>query len=124
MNLRYALLPYHYSLAHHAYDQGGIPMMRPLLWYFPSDPKVAEMTFQWMDGDKLMAAPVLQQDNSTSVYLPKAQWYEFNSTVVHSGPTTLSLQNVPLDHPAHRGAAWRAALAAGVRRRGRIVRAR
>ena len=24
----------------------GIPMMRPLLWYFPSDPKVAEMTFQ------------------------------------------------------------------------------
>ena len=98
MNLRYELLPYHYSLAHHAYAEGGIPMMRPLLWYFPSDPKVAEMTFQWMDGDKLMAAPVLQQDNSTSVYLPKAQWYEFNSTVVHTGPTTLSLENVPLDH--------------------------
>merc|ERR1719198_944459 len=43
-----------------------------------------------------MVAPVLNEDNSTSVYLPEGTWYEFNSTTTHSGPTTLSLTNVPL----------------------------
>lgn len=45
-----------------------------------------------------MPAPVLSQDNSTSVYLPAGKWYEFNTTTMHVGPTTLSLTNVPLAH--------------------------
>ena len=34
---------------------------------FPDDATVSELTTQWMDGDKLMVAPVIKQDN-TSVY--------------------------------------------------------
>jgi len=44
--------------------------MRPLLWSYPDDPAVAEMTTQWFDGEHMMAAPVLSQDNISSVYLP------------------------------------------------------
>lgn len=98
MNLRYRLLPYHYSLAQQAYAAGGIPIMRPLLWTFPDDDKVAEMTTQWLDGPKLMAAPVLNENNSTTVYLPTGQWYEFNASAHHTGPTTLALTQVALDH--------------------------
>jgi hypothetical protein len=47
---------YHYSLSHQAYRSGGVSMMRPLLWAYPDDPIVAEMTSQWFDGEHLMAA--------------------------------------------------------------------
>ena len=35
--LRYQLLPYTYSLLHQA-SQTGAPLMRPLVWHYPSDP--------------------------------------------------------------------------------------
>ena len=38
---------------------------------FPDDATVLELTTQWMDGDKLMVAPVIKQDN-ISVYFPAA----------------------------------------------------
>ena len=72
--------------------------MRPLLWAYPNDTTVAEMTSQWFDGEHVMVAPVLSQDNTRNVYLPRGTWYEWNSTATHSGPTHLSLTNVPMDH--------------------------
>ena len=98
LNLRYQLIPYHYSLAHMAFRPNGLPIMRPLLWEYPDDPSVAEMTSQWFDGQDIMAAPVLAEGNATNVYLPKGTWFEFNTTTTHVGPTTLSLTNVALDH--------------------------
>ena len=45
---------------------------------FPDDATVSELTTQWMDGDKLMVAPVIKQDNTSSVYFPAGTWYVFN----------------------------------------------
>ena len=101
LNLRYRLLPYHYSLAHAAYQPGGISIMRPLLWSYPDDDAVSEMTTQWFDGPNLMAAPVLSQDNSSSVYLPAGDWYTFNTAGskvrMHTGPANVTSADVPLD---------------------------
>jgi len=97
LNLRYQLLPYHYSLSHQAYRSGGVSIMRPLLWSYPDDPVVAEMTTQWFDGEHLMAAPVLNQDNVSDVYLPAGVWYSFNSSTAHVGPTNVTSQAVALD---------------------------
>lgn len=98
LNLRYRLLPYHYSLAHQGYEAGGKPIMRPLLWEFGSDVKASKLTNQWMDGDYLMPTPVMKEDNTTTVYLPVGTWYEFNTTSLWKGPQTLHLTDVPLDH--------------------------
>lgn len=98
MNLRYRLLPYHYSLAHAMHGAGGLPIMRPLFWEYPNDSKAATITTQWFDGEHLMPAPVISQDNTSSVYLPgPTTWFEFNSSTTHLGPLTLSLTDVPLD---------------------------
>ena len=95
LQLRYSLLPYTYSLAHTTFST-GLPMARAMAMEFPADPALAETTNQWMLGEALLVAPVLTEDNATSVYLPAALWYEFGTSITHAGPTTLSLQNVPL----------------------------
>ena len=80
LNWRYMLLPYTYSVAHHAYADGR-PLMRPLVYYFPSDDKVLSITDQWFFGPHIMATPILTSndgshtDTSRSVYLPEGSWY-------------------------------------------------
>eukprot|EP00747_Dinoflagellata_sp_TGD_P024811 gnl/TRDRNA2_/TRDRNA2_130813_c1_seq1.p1 gnl/TRDRNA2_/TRDRNA2_130813_c1~~gnl/TRDRNA2_/TRDRNA2_130813_c1_seq1.p1 ORF type:complete len:641 (+),score=67.07 gnl/TRDRNA2_/TRDRNA2_130813_c1_seq1:251-1924(+) len=84
LDLRYRLLPYHYSLAHAMYDTGHL-WMRPLAMDFPDDAKVSELTTQWLDG-ALLVAPVLHKESFKHVYLPAGAWYAFNSTDVAVGP--------------------------------------
>lgn len=59
------LIPYHYSLGHIAYNS-GIPMSRPMAMDFADDEFASTLTSQWMDGDSILVAPVLNQDNSSS----------------------------------------------------------
>ena len=49
LELRYQLIPYYYSLAHETYAT-GIPIMRPLVMEFPDDPRVANMSDEWLMG--------------------------------------------------------------------------
>lgn len=110
LNLRYALIPYHYSLAHVAYSL-GLPIMRPLIMEYPTDPNVASTTNQWLDGDRLLTAPMLTSadgqntDTSRSVYLPgNSTWVEchwsgsvLSAAAVHQAPTSFTLNNYVLD---------------------------
>jgi len=97
LQLRYALLPYTYSLAHEAFAT-GVPPARQLAMEFPGDPAVAATTSSWMLGPALLAAPVLQDDNATTAYLPLgATWFEWGTATTHAGGSTLPLANVPLD---------------------------
>ena len=45
LNLRYRLIPYHYSLAHRL-SETGMLYVRPLVAEFPADPNVVDMTSQ------------------------------------------------------------------------------
>lgn len=94
---RQQLVPMHYSLASAAYSTGR-PWFRPLLFDFPEDSNVDDFTDQWMDGDSLMVAPVMNQDNSSNVYLPAGTWFEYNSTTTHAGPSSINTTGVALDH--------------------------
>lgn len=97
MNLRYSLVPYHYSLAHALSQPGGRPIFRPMVMEYPDDDAFASLTTQWLVGDALLVAPVISPDNATSVVLPAGMWYNFNTSQTQSGPTTLQLQGVALD---------------------------
>ena len=99
LNLRYRLVIYHYSNAHTAYGS-GVPMMRPLAMDFEGDAYAATLTREWMDGDALLAAPVLNEDNSTDVYLPAGDWFAFGddtgSTSPLVGPANFTLSSQAL----------------------------
>ncbi len=84
IDLRYRLIPYYYSLAHETYAT-GIPLMRPLVMEFPNDPKVANLSDEWLMGDSLLAAPILQKGGKRSVYLPSGDWYVFGTNQMVQG---------------------------------------
>ena len=88
LELRYRLLPYHYSLAHTMHSAARL-WMRPLAAAYPTDETAATLASQWLDG-ALLVAPVLTEDSTRHVYLPTGTWYHFNSSRVESGPTWLN----------------------------------
>src|SRR5215469_3101216 len=78
LKLRYALLPYIYSLGKRTYDSGA-PFMRALFMDFPNDPGVSNLGDEYMFGPALLVAPVTEQGaQSRRVYLPAGNdWYNF-----------------------------------------------
>ena len=76
--LRYALLPYIYSLAG-AVTQDGATVMRPLVMDFPGDRRGRGLTDEYLFGPALLVAPVTSFGaRSRRVYLPAgARWYDF-----------------------------------------------
>jgi len=95
LDLRYQMVPYHYSLAHELAD-GGKPIFRPMIMEFVNETEVADSTSQWMDGSSVLVCPVLSATNSTSCYLPEGEWYAFNTASVVDGGTSLPLTKVGL----------------------------
>jgi alpha-glucosidase len=100
LDLRYRLIPYYYSLAHETFVT-GVPLMRPLVMEFPGDPKVANLSDEWMMGDSLLAAPVLQKDGQRTVYLPAGDWYVFDSNVVKKGNQSFEIHPALNEIPVH-----------------------
>ena len=67
LEMRYALLPYLYSLLFRAHTFGDT-VVRPLFFEFPNDPKTYEIETQFLWGSALMVLPTLYE-NATSVRL-------------------------------------------------------
>ena len=78
LKTRYRLLPYIYSLAYQSHKNGS-PMMRGLFMDFSFDPKIAEITDEYMFGPSFLIAPVMEQGmESREVYLPADNdWYDY-----------------------------------------------
>ena len=93
LRLRYALIPYVYSLAYHTY-QTGAPYMRALFMDFPNDPKVDELADEFMFGPDFLVAPVTHQgQTSRSVYLPAgADWYNYWTNEKYRGGQWIAAQ--------------------------------
>ena len=86
LNLRYQLVPYHYSLAHHMRAPSGKLWMRSMVAEYPHDATSAPLTSQWFDGD-ILVAPVLKQDSTKQVYLPNGTWFTFSANGTGTGAT-------------------------------------
>lgn len=78
IRMRYALLPYIYSLnARVHFDDYTI--MRPLALNWPSGPTAREISDQFMFGDAIMVCPVYEYGaRSKEVYLPEGGWYDLH----------------------------------------------
>ena len=75
--LRYQLLPYTYTLAWEARNE-GLPLMRAMWIHYPGDKKAVALGNQFMWGRDLLIAPVIEKGAiSRTTYLPEGLWYDW-----------------------------------------------
>lgn len=81
-----------------ASSRTGEPVMRPLFFDFPEDPKAWETEDAYMFGKDILVAPVMEPGVSQrQVYLPKgAEWTEISTGKVFQGGKEVAA-NAPLD---------------------------
>ena len=84
--LKCRLMPYLYDKAIEAHEEGS-PVMRPMVFEFTQDPGAAYLDTQYMLGESLMAAPVLNPDGECEFYLPKGVWTHLLSGKILDGGT-------------------------------------
>ena len=96
MELRETLRPYVRGLMQEAHEK-GTPVMRPLFYDFPDDPKAWEIEDQYMFGSDILVAPILHADErERTLYLPKGSWKHLFTGEVYEGGATVTVA-APLD---------------------------
>ncbi|HMA37338.1 MAG TPA: TIM-barrel domain-containing protein [Chloroflexia bacterium] len=97
LELRYRLLPYLYSLFATA-SETGAPVLRPLAWEFPRDPRGRTADTEALCGPALLVAPVTRAgQGAQAVYLPAGRWLHFATGVLYPGGQDV-LVPTPLEH--------------------------
>lgn len=85
IQLRYDLTPYNYTLA---YQQAkyGKSLLRPMFYENFADSNLLKAETQFMWGDNILVAPVIQQGAVTkNIYFPEGEWYDFVRNKYYSG---------------------------------------
>jgi len=85
MKLRYAMMPYNYTLAWQNATTGA-PLMRPLFFNYTIDTTALRISNEYMWGDNLLVAPVIVKGmTSLKIYLPEGKWFDFNNGKEYAG---------------------------------------
>jgi len=88
MELRYRFLPYLYSEAHHS-AQAGLLIMRPLVYGFQDDPTTFHIEDQFLFGQAVLVAPILDETDERKIYLPAGLWVDGWTGEIMTGPCWL-----------------------------------
>lgn len=100
IQLRYAMLPYNYSLLYEN-NQRGLPMMRPL-FYTDNNPSLLTNTGTYLWGDAFLVSPVVEKGAvRQAVHFPVGgPWINFWNEQAYPGGQTLevpvNLQEIPV----------------------------
>jgi oligosaccharide 4-alpha-D-glucosyltransferase len=105
IQMRYALLPYNYTLAYQQ-TTNSAPLVAPLYYYYPSDTTASNIENEFMWGSQILVAPIIKKGVAEQkIYLPQGNWYKLNTTIDEiSNNTTytnwitepLTLQQIPV----------------------------
>ena len=91
IELRYRLLPYILTLAHEA-SASGAPIIRPLAWSAPTHAANLSCDDQFLLGNDLLVAPVLEEGaDSRSVLLPPGEWFDWETDELLTGDQRLTI---------------------------------
>lgn len=101
MNIRYALLPYWYTLLAQAHRDGDT-VMRALAWEFPNEPWLAGVDTQFLVGPAVMVIPVLEPGVETvQGVFPGARegqvWYDWYTQTAVAGGDNVTIP-APVGH--------------------------
>lgn len=84
VEMKYRLMPYVYAQATLC-SRRGHPMVRPLFFEFPEDPTSWLIEDQYMFGEQVLVAPLLEDAPERDVYLPPGAWTDYESGRPHTG---------------------------------------
>ncbi|MCK4726988.1 MAG: hypothetical protein KAT29_14350, partial [Anaerolineales bacterium] len=98
--LRMNLLPYILHAAKQSAST-GLPMMRALCLAYPQDKELAAYPYQYMFGESILVAPIVQPDlPEAEVYLPEGDWYSLWDDQLYPGGSVYklptSLEQIPV----------------------------
>ncbi|AKX34243.1 alpha-D-xyloside xylohydrolase [Spiroplasma litorale] len=75
--IKKSLLPYYKKCEYEAIET-GVPILRPLSLEFQDDMIASKIDDQYMLGDSIMVAPILNNKTyKRQIYLPEGQWIDF-----------------------------------------------
>lgn len=97
IKMRYAWLPYNYTLAYENAVK-GYPLVRPLNFEAQGATPYDSITDEYLWGPDVLVAPVLKQGaDSRKVVIPDGIWVDYaDPTVSYTGPTEITYK-APLD---------------------------
>lgn len=96
VKLRYRFIPYIYDLAHEC-EKTGAPIVRSLVYEYPADKHVRNISDEYMLGSFVLVAPVIAPGKEVrEVYLPDGDWYDYYTGEKYSGGRYI-LADAPLD---------------------------
>ncbi len=85
VEMRYRLMPYIFAQAALASNHGW-PMLKAMLLNYPDDPATWFLEDQFMFGDDILVAPIMEENTDTrNVYLPKGKWINYTTNDIHEG---------------------------------------
>jgi alpha-D-xyloside xylohydrolase len=95
--LHHDLIPYTRSFIHAA-TRNGRPVMRALVFEYPTEPNLTNLWDQYLYGSELLVAPVVTAGAvGRAVYLPPGRWLDYHGRrQVAQGPQTVATP-APLD---------------------------
>ena len=85
IDLRYQFLPYLYDCCYQMALNGN-PVTRPLFFNYQDDLKALDVNDEYMVGESILVAPVLNKDsNSRIVYFPAGKWIDYFTSEAYEG---------------------------------------
>jgi alpha-D-xyloside xylohydrolase len=76
LNLRYRLLPYIYGMGARCVET-ALPMARALVVEYQDDPTTWNLGDQYLFGESLLVAPIMDDGTRRRVYLPQGVWTDW-----------------------------------------------
>ncbi len=84
VELKYRLMPYVYAQARLC-SQEGYPMLRTLFFEYPEDPTSWLVEDEYMFGEDILVAPLMEDVPERNVYLPPGLWIDYQSGQRYEG---------------------------------------
>jgi alpha-D-xyloside xylohydrolase len=91
LQLHYRLLPYLWAAARECIER-SLPVSRALVLEYPGDPTTWSIGDQWLLGDALLVAPILDESGSRRVYLPAGAWTDWWTGERTLGPRWIEVE--------------------------------
>nr|XP_060616772.1 myogenesis-regulating glycosidase-like [Anolis sagrei ordinatus] len=80
----------------------GDPIIRPVWWISPNDESTHKIDSQFLIGDTLMVAPVLEKGKQErDIYIPAGKWRSYKGELFDKTPTLVTDYPVNLDEVAY-----------------------
>jgi hypothetical protein len=84
-------------------DYHGHPLWHPLPFQFPADPECARHADEFMLGDEMLVAPIVDPAGRRQVYLPQGIWTNLDTNQAIPGRTTIAVETPSLPVFARNG---------------------